>query len=205
MQNLITGITERGNVDIAKVDKFGVGLELKKFKNKNNSINYSALFAIPKEQRIAAMAEKDLGATIKLITVAITLALETMNVKRGMNALQILDLAEAVVDEAESDQLSIEDFMLFLQKLTRGEYLDLFEGIDQAKIMQRFGEYRDERWNAGIELRDAKTEEYKRLGDDNSFERTTGRDADTLDLQLKHWKQKTMEKKDEKIESKRYK
>jgi hypothetical protein len=197
IKNLQIGITPTGNVEIAKVDKFGIGLELKKFKNPNNSINYPVLFDIPKDQRIAAMAEKDLGGTIKIITVALTLALETMNLKRGMNAFQILDLAEAVVDEAGSDNLAVEDLMLFLQRLTRGHYPEMFEGIDQTKFFTRFNQYRDERWNEGIKLRDAKVAYYQSLGDSNDFERANPKDASTLGLQLEHYKQKSMERKDE--------
>jgi len=194
---LQTAITPTGSVEVAKVDKFGIGLELRKFKNPNNSINYPALFDIPKDQRIAAMAEMDLGATIKIVTVALTLALETMNLKRGMTAFQVLDLAEAIVDEAGSDNLAIEDLMLFLQKLTRGEYPEMFEGIDQLKFMLRFNKYRDDRWEAGIAIRDAKVEEYKRLGDSNDFERANPRDASSFGLQLEHFRQKSQERKDE--------
>ncbi len=108
-----------------------------------------------------------------------------------------LDITEAVVDEAGSDNLSVEDLMLFLQKLTRGEYPEMFEGIDQAKFMSRFNTYRDERWDAWIAIRDAKVEEYKRLGDSNNFERTNPKDASTLGLQLEHYKQKVQERGDE--------
>lgn len=193
-----------GTISVSGIDKFGIGLELKKFKE-GNSINYPALFAIPTDQRIAAMAKKDLGQTITIIAVAITLAMETMNVKRGMNNFQILDLAEAIVDEAESDQLSIEDLLLFFQKLTRGEYPDLYEGVDQAKILSRFSDYRDERWEAGIKIRDAKVAEYKELGGVNTFERENPKDGSPFGQYMQHFRQKSMERKDEKIESKRYK
>jgi len=194
---LQVGITTDDKIDVKEVDKFGIGLELKKYKNQNNSINYPALFDIPKDQRIAAMAEKDLGGTIKIITVALTLALETMNLKRGMNAFQILDLAEAVVDEAGSDNLAVEDLMLFLQKLTRGQYPEMFEGFDQTKFFTRFNQYRDERWSEGIKLRDEKVAYYQSLGDRNDFERANPKDASTLGLQLEHFKQRSMEKRDE--------
>lgn len=204
VQNLTVAITTDNNVDLTKLDKFGIGLELKKFKLPNNQINYPVLFAIPKEQRITAMAQKDLGGTIKILTVAITLLLETMNLKRGMNAFQILDLAEAIVDEAESDSLSIPDVMLFFQKLSRGEYPEMYEGIDQAKILDRFGQYRDERWNAGIELRDAKHEDFKKLGDDNAFARYNPKDTSAFGEMMQHYKTKAQIGRDENRERKNY-
>jgi hypothetical protein len=201
IQNLITGITTTGSVEVAKIDKFAIGLELKKYKD-GNKINYPALFDIPKDQRITAMAVKDLGGTIKIITVALTLALETMNLKRGMTAFQILDLAEAIVDESDNDSLAIEDLMLFLQKLTRGEYPEMFEGIDQVKFMTRFNHYRDERWNAGIEIRDKKNEDFKRLGDDNYFERRNPKDTTAFGDMMEHYKTKAQIKRDEQRERK---
>lgn len=195
MQSLTVAIMPTGKLDVAKIDKMQINIELKKFKNENNSINYPALFDIPKEQRIAAMAKKDLGGTIKVITVALTLAFETMNLVRSMNAFQILDLSEAIVDESPSDNLAVEDLMLFLQKLTRGEYPELYEGIDQAKFMSRFNSYRDERWTQGIKLRDEKHEEYKRLGDDNFHERSNR--TSPIDEELVKHRQKFQEKKDE--------
>lgn len=194
IKNLTVGITENGNIEVAKVDKFGIGLELKKYKI-GNEINFPTLFEIPKEQRITAMAKADLGATIKIITVALTLALETMNLKRGMTAFQILDLAEAIVDESESDSLAIQDLMLFLQKLTRGEYPEMFEGIDQAKFMSRFNIYRDERWQVGIWLRDQKHEELKGLGDDNFHERNNR--VSSIDKELNDYRKKVQVRKDE--------
>lgn len=146
-QSLIEGTTPSGNIDAQRVNKFGIMQELKKFKLPTGGINYPALFEIPVEDRIPAMAKKDLAGTIKAITVALTVALETMNLSRPMNAIQILDLAEVIVDDADNgDNISLEDLLLFLQKLTRGEYPDLYEGFDQVKFMSRFNQYRDQRW-----------------------------------------------------------
>ena len=203
--SLKAGVTQAGGIEVARIDKVGVNLELRKYKNENGSTNYPELFSIPNERRISAMAKQDLGQTIKMIAVALTLCFETMNLTRPMQAFQILDLAEMIVDESESDKLAFEDLMIFLQRLTRGEYPGLYEGMDIPKFMERFGIYRDERWNEGVRLRDEKHEEYKRMGDDNIFERTTGREADTLDMQLGHWKQKAIARKDERELNKRYK
>lgn len=150
----------------------GVNLELKKFKNNNGSVNYPALFAIPPDQRLAAMAEKDLGGTIKLITVALQLAFESMNLSRPMQAFQILDLAEAIVDSAgEEDKPALEDLMLFLQKLTRGEFGPLYESLDIPKFMTFYNKFRDERWQEAWKLRHEKDEYFKSLGDSGLFDR----------------------------------
>lgn len=194
MKNLQVAITTGGNLDVKRVDKVGVYTELKKYKSPSGAVNFPVLFQIPVEQRIAAMAEKDLGGTIKIITVALTLAFETMNLSRPMTSFQILDLAEAIVDSAgEEDKPAIEDLMLFLQKLTRGEYGAMYESIDIPKFMLFFNKYRDERWLEGVRIRDAKHEEYKALGDPQR----EGRKLDAFDQHLSEYTTKLQARNDE--------
>jgi hypothetical protein len=167
-QNLSAAITQEGGIDIRKVDNLSINLQLRKYKNPNGTPNFPALFEIPKENRIAAMATRDLGGTIQLIAAALTLAFEKMNLARPMTAFQVLDLAEEVVDSAaESDAVALEDLVLFLQKLVRGEYGPMYEGMDIPKFMERFGKYRDERYDEAVRIRDEKHLEYKSLGDTN--------------------------------------
>jgi len=169
---LQVAVTPTGNIDTKKVDRMGVNMELRKFKTETGSINFPALFSISKDQRLAAMAEKDLAGTIKIITVALQLSFESMNLSRPMQAFQILDLAEAIADSAaEEDKPALEDLMLFLQKLTRGEYGPLYESLDIPKFMTFYNKYRDERWDAGRKLRDDKIEYYKGLGCDDMHDR----------------------------------
>jgi len=186
-----------GSLEVKRIDKMGVNLELRKYKTENGGTNFPALFKIPTDKRITAMAKEDLGNTIKLIAVALTYAFEGMNLTRPMQAFQILDLAEAIVDESGSDKLAFEDLMIFLQRLTRGQYPGLFEGMDIPKFMERFALYRDERWGEGIRLRDEKNEQFKKLGDMDVYERANPKDASSLGLQLEHFRQKSMERKDE--------
>ena len=204
IKNLQQGITQQGNFEVAKIDKFGLNLELKKYKNDNGSTNFLAIRDIPVDQRIFALAKQDLGQTVKILAVALTLAFEGMNLTRPMNAFQILDLAEVIVEESESDKLALQDVLIFLQKLSRGHYPGLYEGIDGVKFMERFNQYRDERWQEMIALRDQREEEFKRLGDSNVYERHNPKDASTLGLQLEHYRQKTQARADEAKENKRY-
>lgn len=183
-QGIITTNQSEWKVDVNRVDKLAVNLEVKKYKNENGSVNFLTVRNIPVARRITALAKHDLGETIKAIVVALTLAIETMNLSRSMQAFQIVDLAEVIVEEASTDNLSIEDVLLFLQRLTRGEYPGLYEGIDQAKILERFSLYRDERWDAFLKIRNEQEDEFKRLGDDDLHERQIGR-SDKIRRQIK--------------------
>lgn len=195
---MLEGSTNNG-IDVSRVDRIAINQELRKYKEQGGGLNYPALFAIPVSERIPAMAKKDLRMTITTIAVALTLAMEAINVARKMTPIQIIDLAETITDDADSrDNLALEDLMLFLQKLTRGEYPDLYEGIDQIKFMSRFNQYRDERWDAGRVAAENKHLEYKGLG---PVRENSG--ASALDEHLSAFSTKLQAMKDELREAKR--
>ena len=195
LPSFLAAIQKNGEYDLSKIDKPKINQELRKFKNQNGTINFKSLFAIPVADRITAMAQKDFPKTVLIISVAIASALEGMNLIRPMTSSQILDLSEAIIDEADSDKLSLEDLVLFLQQLSRGKYDDLYEGIDVPKFLKRFGVYRDERWAEGIRLRDEKHEYYKNLGDDNHHERSNR--TSPIDEQMLNYRNKLQAQKDE--------
>lgn len=202
MTNLTAAITIRNNeevFDVALVDGFKINQQLKKFKTDRGDINYTALFNIPVAERINQMAKKDLGGTIKIIAVALTMAFEKMNLVRKMTNAQVLDLAEEIVDSSEDgDRIALEDLMLFLQKLTRGEYSELYEGIDQVKFIARFDEYRDVRWEEAKRIAENKHQEYKNMGDPQR----TGSAKTALDEHLSSFTTKIESLKDELREQK---
>lgn len=181
-------------MDLEAVNKLKVTNELRKFKNESGGINFSKLFDIPKSERIVAMSKIDFENTVQVLSVSIGLAFESVNLKRPLTNSQIFDLAEAIIDDADSDGLSLEDLLLFLQRLTRGEYGEMYESMDVAKFMLKFGEYRDARWEAAIKLRDEKVLEYKQIGD---MERTCTGMGTALDEHLSQFTTKLSAMKDE--------
>ena len=134
--------------------KIEINLALKEYKTPTGQLNYPALFNIPSENRLSKMAEKEPKNTIALLVAALTMAFESLNLVRGMNANQIFDLADAIVETSAEDNLAIEDLMLFLQKLTRGEFGKMYEGMDIPKFMQMFEIYREDRFQAIRNIRD---------------------------------------------------
>lgn len=197
---LAVGITSEGEVDTKDIDRIGLSLELRKYKD-GRSIKFGELLKLPNAERIPKLAEKDMRGTVTTISVALTLALETMNLKRGMTATQIVDLAETIVDDSLVDNIAIPDLLLFLQKLTRGEYGELYESFDSVKFMKYFGQFRDERWAEGIRIRDERDLEYKNLGDPERADRKNT----AFDEHLSSFTTKLRSMKDELIEAKRNK
>ncbi len=158
---------KESNKSLINAIKAGSKLEistiLRNYKQPNGVVYYPALFAIPNENRLPYMAKQDFGATVAVVCPSLTLAFETMNLNRGLNDLQIVDLAETVIESSEEDNLSLEDLMLFLQKLTRGEYGKLYESMDIPKFMEFFEIYREERFQAMQDLRYEQCVQHKAL------------------------------------------
>jgi len=111
------------------------------------------------------MAKNDYSEALTIVSAAITMSMGLLNLKQPMNALQIVDLADALLDSAAEDNLALEDLVLFLQQLTRGKYNPLYESMDVPKFMEKFEIYREERHKAVLEMRENQHLEFKGLGD----------------------------------------
>lgn len=155
-------------------NKREVATILKQYKLPNGSANYPAVFSIPLNERLPALAAKDFTRLNLVIIGALTMAFEAMNLKRGMNEFQILNLAEEIIDSSSEDNLSLEDLMLFLQNMVRGKYQMSYESLDIPKFMALFETYRQERHASILRLREDLHLQYKGLG---SAERTAKEDA----------------------------
>lgn len=123
-------------------------MAIKQYKTPAGHANFPALFTIPSEQRLPALAKQDAKRAFILVTAGVTMAMESLNLVRPMNSNQILDLSDAIIETAEEDNLSLEDLLLFLQKLTRGEYGAMYESMDIPKFMLMFEKYREERYQS---------------------------------------------------------
>ncbi len=148
-----------------------VNLILKQFKDEYGLVKFENVLSIPKEQRIPALAKQDFMRINMLIIGALTMAFKSLNLKNGLNEFQILDLSEAIIDTSNEDNLSFEDLMLFLQKLTRGEY-DLTETMNIPKFMKVFEIYREERHQQLHNIRMDKHCSFKVSGDTNRNSKT---------------------------------
>lgn len=137
---------------------------LRQYKSEGGGINFPAVLQIPSSERIPALAKQDFNRILMLIIGALTVAVENLNVKRRLNEIQILDLAEIIIDSSNEDNLAFEDLMLFLQKLTRGEY-KLPAELDVPKFMETFEIFREERHQQYHTVVMEKHIQYKSMGD----------------------------------------
>jgi hypothetical protein len=140
-----------------------INAALKLYKTDSGAANFPALFEIKTENRLPALYEKEPAKIAAIVTTGLTLAMETMNLNRSMNASQIMDLADTILDSSKEDNLALEDLMLFMQKLVRGEYGKLYESMDIPKFMELFEIYREERFQAMKNLREEQAAQHSAL------------------------------------------
>jgi len=141
-----------------------VNLVLRQFKNDDGNANFPALLSVPSEFRLASMARENYEDTNMLIIGALTVALENINVKRGLNEFQILNLSELIIEESSQDNLSLEDVLLFLQQLVVGKFEMSYESMDIPKFMKMFEQYREERHQNLVNYRMEKHAQYSVSG-----------------------------------------
>lgn len=127
-------------------DKITLSVVLKAYKYPNGAVNYLEVMKVPHSDRLPGLVEKEgMERVHKVLGAAITLAMESLNLKQGLTAVQTLDLVDNILDSATEDYLGLEDVVLFLQKLVRGEAGKLFNSIDIPTFMALFEKYRQDR------------------------------------------------------------
>lgn len=140
---------------------------------------------MPLEDRLPGLVDKiGLKKVHQTLAVAVTIAMETLNLRQPLTPNQIIDLVDILIDSSSEDYLSLEDVLLFLQQLARGIMGTLFSAIDIPKIMGAFENYRQIRHNEYIKIKEEKEAQYKCQGsDDTKYEKDPNVDAKTfLDL-----------------------
>lgn len=142
-----------------------MNLILRQYKEDSGAVSFPKVLSIPMNSRLPELAKTDFERILKLVVGAITVALENINLKKTLNALQILDLSEMIIDASGEDNLSMEDLMLFLQRLVKGEYNIPGAVMDMGTFMKLFEAYRQERHVRLLEYRENEHLQYKSMGD----------------------------------------
>lgn len=139
---------------------------LKQFKTKEGRVNYEMVMSTPLSERLPAMYERDYLRTTALVGMAIASAFDRMRFKKELPSGLVNDIADEVIDTAGDDNLGMEDLLMFLQGLVRGNYGNV-EEMSISRFMNLFGEYRNERHQELVKFRENQHLYFKSLGDDN--------------------------------------
>jgi hypothetical protein len=145
-------------------NRLELNLLLKNYKTISGAVNFPAVLSVSKDERIPALINSaGYGKIHGIICAAIQLSMESLNLTNTLNAAQIFDLSDTVIDSANEDYLALQDLVLFLQKLVRGEMGTLYNQMDIAKFMELFENYRQDRHRALLGIREESHAQFKAL------------------------------------------
>ncbi len=128
---------------------------LSKYKERGITNPILVIKEIPFEDRMPQLVKKSGRYSIAvLLNVLLTTCFEKMNLRLSMNASQIVELAEQIIDSSEEDQLALEDIMLFLQQLIKGETGKIYDRMDIPTFFEMFEKYREKRHQDYVSAKD---------------------------------------------------
>lgn len=107
------------------------------------------------------MAKEDVTATLTIAATAIGLYLGGS----GVSEAQAVDIAEAVLDDADADQLTLQDLVIFLKGAVAGKYGAFTRNIPTPMdFMKMFEIYRQDRHENLMNLREEQHAQLKGQG-----------------------------------------
>lgn len=167
LQNLIVG------------NKIAVNTHLSTFKERGVVV-FPKVLAISSANRIPALAttQEGRGDLLVALTASIKSAFSNINLRVGLNEDQMIDLADAIIDQSSEDNLSLEDVLLFLQKLLVGDAGKIYDRMDIPVFFELFETYRQERHEAILRVREEQQSQYKSFGDPERWTDTHDKEAE---------------------------
>jgi len=133
----------------------------------NGVVRYDKTLQIPSSERIPALTRTEDG--YKQVYTALVIALQqcfsNLNLRKGFNEDQLLDLSDMIIEQASEDNLSLEDVLLFLQQLVSGKAGRIYDRLDIPTFFELFEGYRQERYMSLQYLQYEAHAHYKGLGD----------------------------------------
>jgi len=131
-------------------------------------VDHRKTLAISMDYRIPQIIQQPGGRLRVSVAISSAIASAFGHIEKAkMNAEQIVELAEGIIDTSHEDQLSVEDVLLFLKDLLMGKYGKMSSGIDMPAFFEVFERYRDERYRTIKAIRYEEHLTFKSLGDSN--------------------------------------
>jgi hypothetical protein len=158
--------------------------EMCRYKEKGEPLVMTVMELVPVSERLPAL--KELYGAEKIaavLSVQITRTLNNFNLRVGMNPEQIMELSYAIIEDAEQDQLAIQDIFLFLDGMIKFKYGKVYDRMDMPTFFEMLEKYREQRH---IEYQNKKEEahsQYKAMGDTNRLSNDTDKEANRNAMQ----------------------
>lgn len=152
--------------------------EMCRYKEKGEALPLRVIELVPVAERLPALKEMYGAEKIAaVLSVQITRTLNNFNLRVGMNSEQITDLAYAIIDEAEQDQLAIQDILLFLDGMVKFKYGKVYDRMDMPTFFEMLEKYREERHLAFINGKEEAHAQFKAMGDSNRTSQDIDKEA----------------------------
>ena len=163
---------------LAKNDRGGVFNELCRFKDKGEVLPVKVIQLVPVSERLPALTKIYGNEKISgILSIAITKALNNFNLRVGMNAEQIMQLSYTIIEEAEADQLAIQDVLLFLDGMVKYKYGKVYDRMDMPTFFEMFEVYRQQRHDEFVNFMEEQHAQNKSYGDSNRMSTDTDKEA----------------------------
>ena len=149
-----------------------------RYKEKGEPNHISVIQNVPVSERLPALVklygpEKIAG----VLNLAITRALNNFNLRIGMNPDQIAELSYSLIEEAEQDQLAIQDILLFLDGLPKFKYGKVYDRMDMPTFFEMLEVYREQRHQAYVNAKEESHAQFKAMGDSNRMSTDIDKEA----------------------------
>lgn len=160
-------------------NKVAVSMHLSKFKERG-IVCFDRVLLIQSSDRIPALAKTEEGRyeVLVALTASLKSAFGNINLRVGLNEDQMIELADAIIDQSGEDNLSLEDVLLFLQKLLVGDTGKIYDRMDIPTFFQLFEKYRQDRHTAVLRIREEQQVQYKSLGDPDRWSETHDKESE---------------------------
>lgn len=155
----------------------------------NGNIRYDQVLRIPSSERIPALTATDAGykQVYTVLVVKLQQAFSNLNLRKGFNEDQLLNLAEMIIEQASEDNLSMEDVLLFLEQLVTGKSGKIFDRMDAPTFFELFEDYRERRHLALQYMQYEAHQQYKSMGDDKRSSEQDIRDDLSFKRQMQEY------------------
>lgn len=145
-----------------KKDKFEIQKTLARYSG-NGIMNFGLILSIPSTDRIKGLCIK-LGDKYihSIIGASLSSALDVLSVKDISGEL-IFEISLRVIEESSEDNLSMEDFMIFLRGMIAGKFGKIYNRMDMPTFFELFENYRQQRHEALLEIKYEQHVQHKAL------------------------------------------
>jgi len=152
--------------------------ELCRFKDKGEVLPMKIIENVPVSERLPALAKMYGNDKIAaVLSKAITRSLNNFNLRVAMTPEQIADLSYALIDEAEQDQLAIQDILLFLEGMVKNKYGKVYDRMDMPTFFDMLEKYREQRHLDFMNGKEEAHAQFKAMGDSNRTSQDIDKEA----------------------------